>query len=86
MHALAIFVGLLFRQPVSWLWHGSHSPVGYGHDLPFVYLMWFIAYPKSQQETHVDSRKAYRMLQASVQKNSFVMAYSECFLALALSS
>jgi uncharacterized membrane protein len=43
IHALAIFVGLLFRQPVSWLWHGSHSPVGYGHGLPFVYLMWFIA-------------------------------------------
>jgi uncharacterized membrane protein len=47
IHALAIFVGLLFRQPVSWLWHGSFvlqdSPVGYGHGLPFVYLMWFIA-------------------------------------------
>jgi hypothetical protein len=43
IHALAIFVGLLFRQPVSWLWHGSHSPVVYGHGLPFVYLMWFIA-------------------------------------------
>jgi hypothetical protein len=47
IHALAIFVGLLFHQPVSWLWRGSfvlqHSPVGYGHDLPFVYLLWFIA-------------------------------------------
>ena len=47
IHALAIFVGLLFRQPVAWLWHGSFvlqdSPVGYGHGLPFVYLMWFIA-------------------------------------------
>jgi uncharacterized membrane protein len=47
IHALAIFVGLLFHQPVSWLWHGSFvlqdCPAGYGHGLPFVYLMWFIA-------------------------------------------
>jgi uncharacterized membrane protein len=46
IHAMAIFVGLLLNQPVSWLWHGSfvlqHHPVGYGHGLPFVYLMWFI--------------------------------------------
>jgi uncharacterized membrane protein len=46
IHALAIFVGVLFHQPVSWLWHGSFvlqdSPAGYGHSLPFVYLMWFI--------------------------------------------
>jgi MFS transporter, DHA2 family, multidrug resistance protein len=27
-------------------------------------------------------QQAYRMLQASVQTNSFVMAYSECFLAI----
>ena len=44
IHAMAIFVGLLFHQPVSWLWHASlHRPAGYGHGLPFVYLMWFIA-------------------------------------------
>ena len=44
IHGMAIFVGLLFRQPVSWLWHASlHRPAGYGHGLPFVYLMWFIA-------------------------------------------
>jgi hypothetical protein len=29
-------------------------------------------------------QQAYRMLQASVQTNSFVMAYSECFLAIAI--
>jgi MFS transporter, DHA2 family, multidrug resistance protein len=29
-------------------------------------------------------RQAYRMLQASVQTNSYVMAYSECFLALGI--
>ena len=44
IHAMAIFVGLLFHQPVFWLWHGGHPPpAGYGHGLPFVYLMWFIA-------------------------------------------
>jgi uncharacterized membrane protein len=43
IHAMAIFVGLLFHQPVSWLWLVSlHRPAGYGHGLPFVYLMWFI--------------------------------------------
>jgi hypothetical protein len=29
-------------------------------------------------------QQAYRMLQASVQTNSYVMAYSECFLALGI--
>lgn len=44
IHAMAIFVGVLFHQPVFWLWHGGHPPpAGYGHGLPFVYLMWFIA-------------------------------------------
>jgi uncharacterized membrane protein len=47
IHAMAIFVGLLFHQPVSWLWHGGFigqtPPAGYGHGLLFVYLMWLIA-------------------------------------------
>ena len=31
IHAMAIFVGLLFHQPVFWLWHGGHPPpAGYG--------------------------------------------------------
>jgi uncharacterized membrane protein len=44
IHTLAILVGLLFNQPVSWLWQGGfilqQPPTGYGHPLLFVYLMW----------------------------------------------
>jgi hypothetical protein len=44
IHTLAILVGLLFHQPVSWLWQGGfilqQPPAGYGHPLLFVYLMW----------------------------------------------
>jgi uncharacterized membrane protein len=47
IHAMAIFVGMLFHQSVSWLWHGGFflhpPPAGYGYGLPFVYLMWCIA-------------------------------------------
>jgi uncharacterized membrane protein len=47
IHAMAIFVGMLFHRSVSWLWHGGFflhpPPAGYGHGLPFVYLMWCIA-------------------------------------------
>jgi uncharacterized membrane protein len=47
IHAMAIFVGMLFHQSVSWLCHGGFflhpPPAGYGHGLPFVYLMWCIA-------------------------------------------
>jgi len=44
IHLMAVGVGLLFHQPVSWLLHGgaflSSPPPGYGHNLPFIYLMW----------------------------------------------
>jgi uncharacterized membrane protein len=47
IHGLAIVVGWLFRQPLAWLWQGGFMiedpPAGYGHGLPFVYLMWLIA-------------------------------------------
>ncbi len=46
IHILAILVSLAFHQPVL---HGSviadfaTKPVGYGHGLPFIYLMWILA-------------------------------------------
>ena len=47
IHTMAILVGSLGHQPVSWLWQGGFimqpPPAGYSHGLPFVYLMWFIA-------------------------------------------
>jgi uncharacterized membrane protein len=47
IHALAVGVAVLFHQPVSWLLHGGFFrnaiPPGYGHSLPFIYLMWITA-------------------------------------------
>ena len=46
IHLLAIVISLAFHQPV---WHGSviaefaQRPVGYGHGLPFIYAIWFLA-------------------------------------------
>ncbi len=43
IHILAIVVGEFSHQPVSWLWHGGigvPTPEGYGHGLPFIYLIW----------------------------------------------
>jgi hypothetical protein len=37
-------VAVVMSQPYTWLLHGGFwffgTPDGYGHDLPFVYLMW----------------------------------------------
>jgi hypothetical protein len=44
IHWVAVLVAVLFHQPANWLFHGaifSDTPSGYGHGLPFVYLMWF---------------------------------------------
>ncbi len=47
IHMMAFVAALLFRQPASWLLHGAiftqQTPSGYGHALPFVYLMWMMA-------------------------------------------
>jgi uncharacterized membrane protein len=47
IHTLAVLIGILFHQPISWLWRGEfilhQAPTGYGHPLAFVYLMWLAA-------------------------------------------
>ena len=47
IHAMAVVVTWLWRQPVWWLLHGAmfsnQRPAEYGHGLPFVYLMWITA-------------------------------------------
>ena len=44
LHVMAVAVAWLWRQPAAWLWHGAiftgQRPEGYGHGLPFIYLMW----------------------------------------------
>jgi uncharacterized membrane protein len=46
IHLLAAAMAVIFHQPVSWLFHGAFffgTPDGYGHNLPFIYLMWITA-------------------------------------------
>ena len=47
IHAMAFVIALMFRQPADWLLHGGFfanaAPDGYGHNLPFIYLMWITA-------------------------------------------
>ena len=47
IHGMAIAVAMLWHQPVAWLLHGgffvNDIPQGYGHNLPFIYLMWITA-------------------------------------------
>jgi uncharacterized membrane protein len=45
IHFLAILVALAFHQPTYALWDGgvrAPIPPGYGHGLPFIYLMWVV--------------------------------------------
>jgi uncharacterized membrane protein len=43
IHVLAIVIALVAAQPYDWLLKGGfwfhQTPAGYGHDLPFIYLM-----------------------------------------------
>lgn len=47
IHTLAVLMAVLFHQPFEWLLHGAfflnRLPDGYGHGLPFIYLMWLAA-------------------------------------------
>jgi len=44
IHSVAVLVAMAWPQPYDWLLHGgfflSQPPPGYGHNLPFIYLMW----------------------------------------------
>jgi uncharacterized membrane protein len=46
IHLLAITMAMVFHQPGDWLFHGAFMmndiPDGYGHGLPFIYLMWLV--------------------------------------------
>lgn len=46
-HGLAVIVAPMFGQNWRWLINGgfftSPPPPGYGHNLPFIYLMWLVA-------------------------------------------
>ena len=47
IHSMAVVVAMAWPQPYEWLLHGgfflSQAPPGYGHNLPFIYLMWALA-------------------------------------------
>jgi len=46
IHFLAVWVAVACHQRVAWLLHGGtmilSPPRGYGHNLPFIYLMWIL--------------------------------------------
>ena len=47
IHSMAVGVAMAWGQPYQWLLHGGFflgfAPPGYGHNLPFIYLMWALA-------------------------------------------
>ena len=47
IHSMAVVVAMAWGQPYQWLLRGgfflSFAPPGYGHNLPFIYLMWALA-------------------------------------------
>jgi hypothetical protein len=54
---MAVYVALICKQKAAWLLYGGFMlnipPAGYGHTLPFIYLMWALAvlfmYPLCRQ-------------------------------------
>jgi hypothetical protein len=46
VHVASIFLAVMFHQPSAWLWNGAvwmaPRPSGYGHGLPFIYLVWSV--------------------------------------------
>jgi uncharacterized membrane protein len=47
IHSMAVLIAMAWGQPYEWLLHGgfflSFAPPGYGHHLPFIYLVWATA-------------------------------------------
>ena len=47
IHSMAVVVAMAWPQPYEWLLHGgfflNQAPPGYGHNLPFIYMMWALA-------------------------------------------
>jgi uncharacterized membrane protein len=47
IHSMAVVVAWIYHQPAGWLLHGgffaNQAPPGYGHHLPFIYLIWALA-------------------------------------------
>jgi hypothetical protein len=44
IHTMAVWIALALHQPAAWLLYGGPLlqalPAGYGHGLPYTYLMW----------------------------------------------
>jgi uncharacterized membrane protein len=44
IHTMAVWIALALHQPAAWLLYGGPLlqalPAGYGHGLPYIYLMW----------------------------------------------
>jgi len=45
VHTMAILVAAARGEPIAWFFKDApfHPPAGYGHSLPFIYLMWAVA-------------------------------------------
>ena len=47
IHTMAVWIALALHQPTAWLLYGGPlfqaPPAGYGHGLPYIYMMWVTA-------------------------------------------